>query len=195
MIPPAKPPLSLPPRPALALAALPYSHPTYIKKYFGINPPITHPLLTPAVFLICAVRLEAAGAVSPIHLPVGFQGPTIEEVAEQTRPTTQFADWEKGHTSGYDHDWNRLITCYSPWTQPMVRWCVYTPGMLAGTWTGRLFVNHSVLTVASFALTKSYLKEIPQTQFDALLAPHNRRATIAPQLLNVYPKPMQFTVR
>ena len=194
MVPPVEPPLPPPPRPALALAALPYSQPTYIKNYFGINPPITHPLLTPAVFLICVVRLEAAGAVSPIRLPVDFHGPTIEEVAEKTRPTTRFAEWREGHASDYEHDWNRLITCYSPWTQPMVRRRVFTPGMLAGTWIGRLFVNDPVLSVASFALTKSYLKEIPETQFDALWAPHPRRATIAPQLLDVYPKPMQFTV-
>lgn len=146
LIPPTEPPLPLPPRPALALPALPYSRPTHLEDYFGVNRIITPPLLAQAVFLICSVRLEAAAVamLRQAHLLVGYEGPTIEELQAETRLTTEFADWSESHARDHEHDWSRLLTCYDPWTQPMTRRRVFTPGMLAGTWVGRLFVSVSV---------------------------------------------------
>jgi hypothetical protein len=126
--------------PPHALAELPYSHPTYITDYFGVNPPITHPLLTPAALLICVVRLEAVEATS-FTLPEGYHGPIDEEIDQQAMPTTKFVEWGPGRGDDFEHDWHRLTTCYSPWGQPTIRRRVFTPGMLAGTWVGRLFVR------------------------------------------------------
>jgi hypothetical protein len=97
-------PLLPPPTPALALAALPSSQPTFVTDYFGVNIPITHPLLTHAAFLSCLVRLEAAGAETLILLD-GYGVPIADDLVEQTRPTTMFADWGPGCDSErYEHD-------------------------------------------------------------------------------------------
>ena len=126
-------PPPLPHTPALPLAALPSSYPTFIKDYFGLNIPITHPLLTPAALLICAVRLEAARTETPV---------VLDTLDDHLRPTTQLAGWGPGHGSEqYEHDWMRLITCYSAWNHPMIRRRVFTPGMLTGAWIGRIFVR------------------------------------------------------
>ena len=109
-----------------------------MKDHFGKTFPITTPLLTGAALLICAVRLEAAAAEPPFLLPE----PTSESLDSHRLPTTRFAEWGPGLDSEqYEHDWIRLIACYSTWTQPMIRHRVFTPGMVAGTWTGRFFVS------------------------------------------------------
>ena len=77
----------------------------------------------------------------PIHHLAGYDGATSDELRER-RPITMFLDWEQG--CGYEqfeHDWNRLLTCYDPWSLPMTRRHVFTPGMLTGFWVGRLFVR------------------------------------------------------
>ncbi|KAF8494023.1 hypothetical protein JB92DRAFT_2835036 [Gautieria morchelliformis] len=170
-VPPPSRPLLPPPTPALPLAALPSSRQTYLQHYFGLTVAITHPLLTPAALLSCVVRLEAAGAEMAILL-----SPTDDELAERTRPTTGFADWVPGCGSEqYEHDWIRLLTCYIPSPQPMIRPRAFTPGMLNGTWVGRCF--------------------IPLEQFDYLLAPHPLLGAASSPLLHVYPRPMQFHIR
>ena len=118
---------------ALPLPALPSSRLTLITDYFGLNIAITHPLLTPAALLICAVRLEAAGTEGSDHLDISN---------EHRRPTTQLAEWGPGRGSEqYEHDWMRLLTCYTPCHQPIIRRRVFTPGMLTGSWIGRVFVR------------------------------------------------------
>ena len=115
-------------------AALPYSHVPFVKDFFGHNIPITSPLLTPAALLICAVRLEA-----------GSPDPNSPNMDEHHLPATQFEEWGPGRGSEqYEHDWMRLITCYSPWNQPMIRRRVFTPGMMTGTWVGRFFVSRNL---------------------------------------------------
>jgi hypothetical protein len=185
-------PLALPPSPALPLAARPSSRPTYLQDYFGLDIPITPPLLTPAALLSCVVRLEAEGAEDPLVLPDGYDGPAGDDLVEQTQQTTKFAEWgQDGGSEQHEHDWTRLLTCYNPWTQPMIRRCVFTPGMVSGTWVGRMFVClFSAYTVV--ALTSVFVKEIPRDRYDALLAPAH---FATPPLVNVYPRPMQFHVR
>ncbi|KAF8494037.1 hypothetical protein JB92DRAFT_2997379 [Gautieria morchelliformis] len=163
-LPPNITPLPLPLSPALPLAARPSSRPTYLQ-HFGLYLSITPPLLTPAALLSCAVRLETEYAE------------TGDDLAEQKQPTTKFAEWgQDGGSERHEHDWTRLLTCYSPWTQPVTRrGCVFTPGMVTGTWVGRMF-------------------EIPRDEYDALLAPDHFAAAPTPPLLCVYPKPMQFDV-
>ena len=179
---------------ALPLAALPSSRLTYVKDYFGLNVPITHPLLTPAALLICAVRLEAARADTPSPIPAlaGHESNNDQASDEQT-PRTPFADWNTGCSKQYEHDWMRLITCYSPWTQPMIRRNVFTPGMMTGTWVGRMFVRSSSLEFVIVLVTLACMKEIPLGQFYSVLDPFSDAAE-SPQL-NVYPKPMRFHLR
>ncbi|KAF8495005.1 hypothetical protein JB92DRAFT_3126695 [Gautieria morchelliformis] len=161
-------PLLPPTTSALPLAALPSSRRTYLQDYFGVTLPVTHPLLAPAVFLSCAVRLEPAGAEMAMLLP---EGPGSL--------TTMFADWGQGCGSEqYDHDWSRLLTCYIPWV-PVISVIiprVFTPGMLTGTWVGRGF-------------------EVPEEQFNDLLAPQPSEDAPRHPQLHAYPIPMQFHLR
>ena len=132
-IPPLFVPPPLPHTPALPLAALPCSRLALIKDYFGLKIPITPPLLTPAALLICAVRLEVAGTET-LDL--------LDTPDQHHQPMTQLAEWGPGRGSEqYEHDWMRLITCYSAWYQPLIRRRVFTPGMLTGNWIGRVFVR------------------------------------------------------
>ncbi|KAF8491394.1 hypothetical protein JB92DRAFT_3100517 [Gautieria morchelliformis] len=170
-------PLPLAPSPALPLAARPSSRPTYLQDYFGLDILITPPLLTPAALLSCVVRLEAEGAEEHIVVPDGYDGLTGDDLVAQTQKTTNFAEWgQKGGSKQHEHDWTRLLTCYSPWTQPMIRRCVFTPGMVSGTWVGRMF-------------------EIPRDQYDGLLSPDHFAAAPTPPLVVVHPRPMQFQLR
>ena len=110
------------------------------------------------------------------------------------RPTTQFAEWGPDRDSEqYEHDWLRLITCYSPWDQPMIRRRVFTPGMVTGNWVGRLFVRryYPVYHRPNDLL----IKEVPRTQFDAILNPDQFTAAAISPLIHVYPIPMQFYIR
>ncbi|KAF8495009.1 hypothetical protein JB92DRAFT_3230351 [Gautieria morchelliformis] len=161
-------PLLPPTTSALPLAALPSSRRSYLQDYFGVTLPVTHPVLAPAVFLSCAVRLEAAGAEMARRLPEGHG-----------TPTTMFADWGQGCGSEqYDHDWSCLLTCYIPW-MPVISVIiprVFTPGMLTGTWVGRCF-------------------EVPEEQFDDLLAPQPSEDDPMPPEPDVYPTLMQFLLR
>jgi hypothetical protein len=170
-------PIAPPPTPALPPAALPSSRLTFIKDHFGINIPITNPLLTPAALLICAVRFEAVGTDTPL--------------ATHRRPTTPFAEWGPGRGSEqYEHDWMRILTCYSPWDQPMIRRRVFTPGMITGAWVGRVFVRCCRLECVLVPLTFVFFKEIPREQFDFILNPLTPYHSSP--LIQVYSRPMQF---
>ena len=138
------PPPPPPHTPGLPLAALPSSRLTFITDCFGLNIPITHPLLTPAALLICAVRLEAARTETP---------DVLDNSDEHVWPTTQLAEWGPGRGSEeYEHDWMRLITCYIPCHRPIIRRRVFTPGMLTGSWIGRIFVRYYYLECILTAL-------------------------------------------
>ena len=155
-----------------------------MKDHFGITFPITNPLLSHAALFICAVRLEAAATEPP------FLGPNNEGL-DGYRPTTLFAEWGPDLGSEqYEHDWIRLITCYNPWTQPMVRRRVFTPGMVTGTWTGRLFVSR--LGCIFPRIYTFPFKEIPRAQFARILSP---QSTEDSPLVHVYHQPMRFYLR
>ena len=169
---------------ALPPAALPHSHVTFVKDFFGHIIPITSPLLTPAALLICALRLEA-----------GTPDPTDVDMEEHHLPTTQFAEWGPDRGSEqYPHDWMRLITYYSPWNQGMIRRRVFTPGMMTGTWVGCLFVSHNCLEYFILELTFVFIKQIPREQFDSILYPHPFTPVVISPLIHVCQRPMQFDV-
>jgi hypothetical protein len=163
-----------------------------VTDYFGVNIHITHPLLTHAAFLSSLVRLEAAGAEMLILLD-GYGGPIGNDLAEQARPTTLFADWGPGYDSQrYEHDWMRLLICFSPWTHPMIRRRVFTPGMLTGTWVGRLFVG--LFSKEYYRRIHSSCVKIPQEQLDNILTPQPL-ADASPPHVRIYPRAMQFHLR
>ncbi|KAH8114870.1 hypothetical protein DFH11DRAFT_1590158 [Phellopilus nigrolimitatus] len=39
----------------------------------------------------------------------------------------------------HEHDWLRLTRCYDPWLDAKIKIRVFTPGMLDGLWSGRMF--------------------------------------------------------
>ncbi|KAF8513297.1 hypothetical protein JB92DRAFT_3116511 [Gautieria morchelliformis] len=118
-VPPSITPLLPPPTSALPLAALLFSRPTYLQDYFGFTLPVTHPLLVPAVFLNCAVRLEAARAEMAIFF---HKDTAAQQLCLQTGVRVVI----------------RLLTCYIPWMPPMIRRRVFTPGMLKGDSSGTI---------------------------------------------------------
>ena len=67
------------------------------------------------------------------------------------------------------------------------------PGMMAGTWVGRLFVSVSVWQ--SWSLCWGIFgKEIPWNEFNAILTPELWTAAIASQPLVVHPRPMRIHI-
>ncbi|KAF8582252.1 hypothetical protein K439DRAFT_1618421 [Ramaria rubella] len=140
------------------LASLPASQPIIFQDYFGKTLILTPPLLSPAAWLICVVRLEMAEAEAQVTFPLnmpetreeadsnGWEGPAREDIKEKLRPATRFMEW--GPKAGgcawerYNNDWERLLGCYDPWKElnPRIRRQVFTPGMLAGEWIGKRFL-------------------------------------------------------
>lgn len=101
------------------------------------------------------------------HLPanraaanaLGAVGKTFEDVEAfhyhvRTRFMARCSSWQWGvdtsvsdvdphATSSSRHDvmWHRLVSCYDPWDpQSALRGVVYKPGMLSGSWHGRIVV-------------------------------------------------------
>jgi hypothetical protein len=107
---------------------------------------------------------------------------------------TPFAEWGPGRGSEqYEHDWMRLLTCYSPWDQPMIRCRVFTPGMITGAWVGRVFVRCCRLEYVLLPLTFVFFKEIPHEQFDSILDTFTLHDSSP--IIEVYSLPIEFYLR
>lgn len=128
-----------------------------VSDYFGLEFDIAQPLTLPPALLSSAVRLEAISsemirsadlahneAPAQAADTTGWIGPTAEDIYKQIRVQTPCIDWDEHEHNGIwgnEHDWNRLCVCVEPWSGPVMRGRVFTPGMLHGNWVGHLLVR------------------------------------------------------
>jgi hypothetical protein len=73
----------------------------------------------------------------------------------------------------WDGDWERLVSCWDPWSEPFFRGPVYPLGALDGLWVGRMIVSPFTKLAISFALNFELAgTQCPRADARALRALH-----------------------
>lgn len=89
-----------------------------------------------------------------------------------------------------EDEWLRITHCYNPWLDAKIKIRIFTPGMLDGLWSGRIFVSLILHLSLSFRIAYSSWKTYTQADFLALAG----SPQILPDISERFPKPIQYPV-
>lgn len=146
------PPSIVPPihesRTTFLLPTSPTYLPSIVEDYFGQRLVLSRPLMTAPALLSCLVRLggcnkppnastcrdQSSMTARAQSIKQGWSGASTEKY---DRLGMRSLNWSQDSSFRHEHDWQRLLCCYNPWTTKRVSTEAFSPGQFKGTWEGR----------------------------------------------------------
>ncbi len=132
----------------------------------------------------CVPRVQPIGSVSFLDDDGDCESQTLKSHAHRVLEKWWSGEVPRGSVR-HEHEWQRMTRCFNPYLDTKLKIRIFTPGMLSGTWEGRMLVSSLLFVHPSFISVSFHLYLFIQLYL-LWISSHGRPLTSCGRILQSY---------